>query len=66
MKFENFIDKLYEFDKQLFQQWARTVPDKLTFSLKQCLIKQNAKSKELELNFNPEVFKSTAMSGLIF
>ncbi|KAF5277248.1 hypothetical protein FQR65_LT00356 [Abscondita terminalis] len=54
-KFEDLTDKLYEFDDDLFKQWANDVPKQINVNLKQCLLKRNVKTKELQLNFNPEL-----------
>ncbi|XP_031336595.1 dynein beta chain, ciliary isoform X1 [Photinus pyralis] len=54
-KYENLTEKLYEFDDELFKQWAKAVPEQINVNLKQSLLKRNVKSKELQLNFNPQL-----------
>lgn len=54
-KFENLIKRLNQFERCLFKQWESAVSEQVEVNLRQCLIIRNIKTKELYLNFNPQV-----------
>lgn len=47
--------KLEEFDSSLFDAWSEVVPKQIAENLKQPLVNRNSKTKELHLNFHPQV-----------
>lgn len=46
---------LNKFDEELFKEWAESISNQIENNLQQCLLKRNSKTKELYLNFKPEV-----------
>lgn len=49
------MSSLEKFDVELFREWAESISQQIEDNLQQCLLKINSKTKELYLNFNPEV-----------
>lgn len=58
-KFDSLEATLERFKIDLFEQWTVGIDKRVEENLKLCLLTKNSKSKELQLNFNPEV--STAI-----
>lgn len=54
-KFGTLMSSLKKFDVELFREWAESISQQIEDNLQQCLLKINSKTKELYLNFNPEV-----------
>lgn len=52
---EQLMKRLKKFDEDLFKEWAASISKQIENNLQQCLLKINSKTKELYLNFNPEV-----------
>lgn len=51
------METLQKFDKELFKEWTESISNQIENNLQQCLLKINFKTKELYLNFKPEVRK---------
>ncbi|GLV39552.1 Dynein heavy chain at 93AB [Carabus blaptoides fortunei] len=54
-KYEQFMIQLAEFDSSLYDAWSKVVPRQIAKNLKQPLVTRNTKTKELHLNFHPQV-----------
>lgn len=54
-QYEDFLDMLNGFNKNIFDEWVENVPQQIDVNLRQCLLKRKPSSEELIMNFNPQV-----------
>lgn len=54
-RYDKLMGKMEEFDKELFEIWAKAVPSQIEENLNQPLIRRSTKSNELFLNFHPQM-----------
>lgn len=55
LRYNNLIERLKRFEKEIFEKWAEKVPNQIESNLKKALLTRVDNSKEINLNFDPEL-----------
>lgn len=55
LRYNNLIDRLKKFEKEIFEKWAERVPNQIEINLKKSLLSRVENSKIINLNFDPEL-----------
>ena len=55
IRYENLIEKLKKFEKDIFEKWSVNVSEQIELNLKQALINRVDDTKLINLNFHPEL-----------
>lgn len=55
LRYNNLIERLKKFEKEIFSKWAEKVPHQIETNLKKALLMRVAGSKTITLNFDPEL-----------
>lgn len=55
IRFNNLMDKLKKFEKDIFEKWFERVPQKIESNLKKSLLARVEDTKLITLNFDPEL-----------
>lgn len=55
IRYNNLIERLKRFEKDIFEKWAEKVPKQIESNLKKSLLTRLDNSKIISLNFDPEL-----------
>lgn len=55
LRYNNLIERLKRFEKEIFEKWAEKVPNQIEMNLKKSLLIRLEESKIIKLNFDPEL-----------
>lgn len=55
IRYNNLIERLKRFEKEIFEKWAAKVPTQIELNLKKTLLRRTENSKIIHLNFDPEL-----------
>lgn len=55
IRYNNLIERLKRFEKEIFDKWTEKVPNQIDSNLKKSLLGRLADSKIISLNFDPEL-----------
>lgn len=55
LRYNNLIERLNRFEKEIFEKWAEKVPNQIETNLKKALLMRVEGSKLISLNFDPEL-----------
>lgn len=55
LRYNNLIERLKRFEKEIFEKWAEKVPNQIEINLKKSLLRREENSKMIHLNFDPEL-----------
>jgi dynein heavy chain len=55
LRYNNLMDRLKRFEKDIFEKWAEKVPHKIEMYLQKSLLARVENSKLITLNFDPEL-----------
>uniref|UniRef100_A0A8C9J5L0 Dynein axonemal heavy chain 9 n=1 Tax=Piliocolobus tephrosceles TaxID=591936 RepID=A0A8C9J5L0_9PRIM len=54
-KYEDMLSLLEKYETRLYEDWCRTVSEKSQYNLSQPLLKRDPETKEVTVNFNPQL-----------
>nr|XP_003818154.3 dynein axonemal heavy chain 9 isoform X2 [Pan paniscus] len=54
-KYEDMLSLLEKYETRLYEDWCRTVSEKSQYNLSQPLLKRDPETKEITINFNPQL-----------
>uniref|UniRef100_A0A2I3HRY0 Dynein axonemal heavy chain 9 n=1 Tax=Nomascus leucogenys TaxID=61853 RepID=A0A2I3HRY0_NOMLE len=54
-KYEDMLSLLEKYETRLYEDWCRTVSEKSQYHLSQPLLKRDPETKEITVNFNPQL-----------
>lgn len=55
LRYNNLIERLKRFEREIFDKWAEKVPNQIEINLKKSLLSRVEDSKTINLNFDPEL-----------
>lgn len=55
LRYNNLIERLKKFEREIFSKWAEKVPQQIESNLKKSLLIRVEGSKIISLNFDPEL-----------
>lgn len=55
LRYNNLIERLKRFEKEIFEKWTERVPTQIEINLKKSLLSRIPDSKIIQLNFDPEL-----------
>lgn len=55
LRYNNLIERLKKFEKEIFEKWAEKVPTLIELNLKKSLLTRIEGTKIIQLNFDPDL-----------